>query len=60
MAGFISQPWTVEANIEAFERRRSKKILSRSVVDVVKVRFVRMVEIVTLDFEVSPLFFKLA
>ena len=57
MAGFISQPWTVEANIEAFERRRSKKILSRSVVDVVKVRFVRMVEIVTLDFEVSLLFF---
>ena len=50
----------MEANIEAFERRRSKKILSRSVVDVVKVRFVRMVEIVTLDFEVSPLFFKLA
>ena len=57
LAGFISQPWTVEANIEAFERRRSKKILSRSVVDVVKVRFVRMVEIVTLDFEVSLLFF---
>ena len=50
----------MEANIKVFERRRSKKIFSWSVVDVVKIRFVRMVEIVTLDFEISLLSKELA
>tara|TARA_A100001011_G_scaffold141965_1_gene149968 strand:- start:184 stop:336 length:153 start_codon:yes stop_codon:yes gene_type:complete len=50
----------MEANIKVFERRRSKKILSWSVVDVVKIRFVRMVEIVTLDFEIPLLSKELA
>ena len=57
LAGFVSQLRAVKANIKAFEERISKKIFPWCVVDVVKVWVVRMVKIVTLDFEVSRLFF---
>ena len=51
LAGLVGHFWAVKANIKTLKYGATEKIFSGSVVDVIKVRFVGVIEIVTSDFE---------